>query len=78
MDESIRDSERLTIERHNHQHRNIRKKHYCSTDESVAVTGDLLLRPLIDFLKDPDNPFRPPSGLEERLRRIPDHIRTSP
>lgn len=73
MDESIRDSERLTIERHNHQHRNIRKKHYCSTDESVAVTGDLLLRPLIDFLKDPDNPFRPPSGLEERLRRIPDH-----
>src|SRR6516164_4354970 len=73
MDESSRDSEHLTIERHKHQHRNIRKKLYCSTDESVAVTGDLLLRPLIDFLKDPDNPFQPPSGLEERLHRIPDH-----
>ena len=73
MDDSIRDSERLNIERHEHRHRNIRKKLYCSTDESVAVTGDLLLRPLIDFLKDPDNPFRPPSELEERLHRIPDH-----
>jgi DNA-directed RNA polymerase len=73
MDESIRDSERLTDERHRHQHRNIRKKLYCATPEGVAVTGDLLLQPLIDFLKDPDNPFRPPSELEERLHRIPDH-----
>src|SRR6516165_11323064 len=73
MDESTRDSERLTTERHNRQHRNIRKKLYCSTEESVAVTGDLLLQPLINFLKDSDNPFRPPSGLEERLHRIPDH-----
>ena len=73
MDESTRDSERLTTERHNRQHRNIRKKLYCATPEGVAVTGDLLLQPLIDFLKDPDNPFRPPSELEERLHRIPDH-----
>src|SRR5262249_50729100 len=44
--------------------------------------GDLLLRPLIDHLKDPNNPFGlhsdnpigPPPELKERLNRIPDAI----
>jgi hypothetical protein len=35
MDDSIRDSERLTIERHKRRHRNIRKKLYCATPEAL-------------------------------------------
>ena len=73
MDDTIKASEALTLERHQHQHRKIKKKHYGSTEEFVAVTGDLLLQPLIKFLRDDPNCPRPPPELEERLRRIPDH-----
>jgi hypothetical protein len=81
MDESIRDSERLTIERHKHRHRNIRKKLYCATQEGVEVAAKVFLQPLVVFLKDPDNPFGlhsdnpvgPLPQLKERLTRIPDH-----
>ena len=81
MDESIEASERLTIERHKHQHRNTRKKLYCATQEGVEVTAKVFLVPLVVFLKDPDNPFGlhsdnpvgPSPELKERLTRIPDH-----
>ena len=70
LDDSIKASEALTLERHQHQHRKIKKKHYASTEEGVAITGDLLLQPLIEFLQDPNNPQPPPPELGERLRRI--------
>jgi hypothetical protein len=77
MDDSIRDSERLNVERHEHRHRNIRKTLYCATLEGVEVTAEVFLEPLTKFLagKDPDNlPPLPPEELNWRLGCIPDAI----
>src|SRR6516165_5216154 len=75
LDDSIRDSESLTKERHDRQHR-VRKKPYGATPQFVAVTADGgLLQLLIDFLESLPEEFKPPDQLNERLGRIPDAIR---
>jgi hypothetical protein len=74
LDDGIRDSERLTKERSDHQQR-IRKKPYGATPQFVAVTADGgLLQLLIDFLESLPEEFTPPDELNERLGRIPDAI----
>ena len=75
LDDSIRDAESLTKERHDRQHR-VRKKPYGATPQFVAVTADGgLLQLLIDFLESLPEEFKPPDQLNERLGRIPDAIR---
>jgi hypothetical protein len=74
LDDSIRDSESLTKERHHRQHR-VRKKPYGATPQFVAVTADGgLLQLLIDFLESLPEEFKPPDELNERLGGIPDGI----
>src|SRR6516165_5713221 len=74
LDDSIRDSESLTKERHDRQHR-VREKPYGATPEFVAVTADGgLLQLLIDFLESLPEEFKPPDELNERLGAIPGAI----
>ena len=73
MGDSIETSKQLTRERHERRHRAARKTLYCATPEGVAITADVLLQPLIDYLASGDPDARPPSeGLNDRLGRIPD------
>src|SRR5262249_4448336 len=72
LDDSIRDSERLTKERHDRQQR-VRKKPYGAPPQFVAVTADgALLQLLIDFLESLAKEFKPHDKLNERLGAIPD------
>jgi hypothetical protein len=74
LDDSIRDSERLTKEQHDRRQR-LRKKPYGATPQFVAVTADGgLLQLLIDFLESLPEELRPPNELNERLGRIPGAI----
>jgi hypothetical protein len=68
-------SELLTLERHRHRHRAIKKLPYCATPEGVEVTAEVLIQPLTDFLVrriDGYVPPLPPDELNDRLGRVPD------
>jgi hypothetical protein len=75
LDDSIRDSERLTKERHARRQKRLAKRPYGATPEFVAVTADGgLLQLLIDFLESLPEEFKPPDELNERLGSIPNAI----